>query len=173
MPGGEGQNPGVPARPQEALKTYSQKGKNRREAVTQSHGPEPSGRQATEGWAVIERHARLSHHSPFADETGPGPHQASRNMKGQNRMRAWTKKIVRFLQAEDGPTAVEYAVMLALIIVVCITAITTLGTNANKTFSTVALTTALTSSSPAFLTLFFQPKHPSHPYASPPTSHTP
>jgi len=42
---------------------------------------------------------------------------------------------VNFLQDEDGPTAVEYAVMLALIIVVCITAITTLGSNANNTFS--------------------------------------
>ena len=45
--------------------------------------------------------------------------------------------VVDFLKAEDGPTAVEYAVMLALIIVVCITAITTLGTNANKTFTSV------------------------------------
>jgi pilus assembly protein Flp/PilA len=42
-----------------------------------------------------------------------------------------------FLGNEDGPTAVEYAVMLALIIVVCITAITTLGSNANNTFSYV------------------------------------
>ena len=44
---------------------------------------------------------------------------------------------VNFLKNEDGPTAVEYAVMLALIIVVCITAITALGSNANKTFTTV------------------------------------
>jgi pilus assembly protein Flp/PilA len=43
--------------------------------------------------------------------------------------------VVNFLKAEDGPTAVEYAVMLALIIVVCIAAITTLGGNANKTFT--------------------------------------
>ena len=43
--------------------------------------------------------------------------------------------MVNFLKAEDGPTAVEYAVMLALIIVVCIGAITTLGTNANTTFT--------------------------------------
>ena len=42
-----------------------------------------------------------------------------------------------FLKREDGPTAVEYAVMLALIIVVCIAAITTLGSNANQTFTTV------------------------------------
>jgi pilus assembly protein Flp/PilA len=43
-----------------------------------------------------------------------------------------------FLKNEDGPTAVEYAVMLALIIVVCITAITALGSNANGTFTKVA-----------------------------------
>lgn len=42
-----------------------------------------------------------------------------------------------FLAAEDGPTAVEYAVMLALIVVVCITVIQTLGNNAKNTFSTV------------------------------------
>ena len=47
-------------------------------------------------------------------------------------------KVVNFLKREDGPTAVEYAVMLALIIVVCIAAITTLGSNANNTFSNVA-----------------------------------
>lgn len=46
----------------------------------------------------------------------------------------WAKN---FLANEDGPTAVEYAVMLALIIVVCITAITTLGSNANATFTSV------------------------------------
>ena len=47
------------------------------------------------------------------------------------------QKVVRFLKQEDGPTAVEYAVMLALIIVVCLVAITTVGTNASKTFSNV------------------------------------
>jgi pilus assembly protein Flp/PilA len=45
-----------------------------------------------------------------------------------------------FLNREDGPTAVEYAVMLALIIVVCITAITALGSNTNKTFTSVSNT---------------------------------
>ena len=44
----------------------------------------------------------------------------------------------RFLTSEDGPTAVEYAVMLALIIVVCLTAIQAIGTNANTTFNSVA-----------------------------------
>ena len=53
-------------------------------------------------------------------------------------MRRLGQFAVNFLKNEDGPTAVEYAVMLALIIVVCITAITALGTNANNTFSYVA-----------------------------------
>ena len=54
-------------------------------------------------------------------------------------MRQFAKNVVKFLKAEDGPTAVEYAVMLALIIVVCIGTITALGNNANATFSNVAL----------------------------------
>jgi pilus assembly protein Flp/PilA len=57
-------------------------------------------------------------------------------------MRSWFATIVRFVQSEDGPTAVEYAVMLALIIVVCIAAIQTLGTNANKVFANAALNAA-------------------------------
>jgi pilus assembly protein Flp/PilA len=48
-----------------------------------------------------------------------------------------TALVVEFAKREDGPTAVEYAVMLALIIVVCIGAITTLGSNANATFTSV------------------------------------
>ena len=51
-----------------------------------------------------------------------------------------------FLTREDGPTAVEYAVMLALIIVVCIAAITALGTNANATFTSVGNSIGATSS---------------------------
>jgi pilus assembly protein Flp/PilA len=47
------------------------------------------------------------------------------------------KFAIGFLQQEDGPTAVEYAVMLALIIVVCLGAITVLGQNANTTFTSV------------------------------------
>ena len=47
-------------------------------------------------------------------------------------------KVQRFLVSEDGPTAVEYAVMLALIIVVCLTAIQAVGTNASSTFNTVS-----------------------------------
>jgi len=52
-------------------------------------------------------------------------------------MSRFVKPLVKFLKRDDGPTAVEYAVMLALIIVVCIAAITTLGQTANTTFGTV------------------------------------
>jgi len=44
----------------------------------------------------------------------------------------------QFLANEDGPTAVEYAVMLALIIIVCLVSIQAIGTNANLTFNSVA-----------------------------------
>jgi pilus assembly protein Flp/PilA len=53
-------------------------------------------------------------------------------------MRKFGQLVVDFLRRDDGPTAVEYAVMLALIIVVCIATITTLGSNANKTYTSVA-----------------------------------
>ena len=53
-------------------------------------------------------------------------------------MRRFAQQLVNFVKREDGPTAVEYAVMLALIIVVCITAIATLGSNANGTFDFVS-----------------------------------
>ena len=61
-------------------------------------------------------------------------------------MRTITRKLVNFLKAEDGPTAVEYAVMLALIIVVCIAAISALGSNASNTFSYVGNKVNTTSS---------------------------
>jgi len=54
--------------------------------------------------------------------------------------------LVNFLKDESGPTAVEYAVMLALIIVVCIAAITVLGQNANNTFKFVGNAVAPTGS---------------------------
>lgn len=47
------------------------------------------------------------------------------------------KKVHQFLVSEDGPTAVEYAVMLALIVIVCLTAIGQVGTRANSTFEQV------------------------------------
>ena len=61
-------------------------------------------------------------------------------------MRKWCAAVAEFIEREDGPTAVEYAVMLALIIVVCLGAITTLGNNANSTFNNTALNIAVKSS---------------------------
>lgn len=53
-------------------------------------------------------------------------------------MKSFAKKVQRFLKSEDGPTAVEYAVMLALIVIVCLAAIQAIGTNANATFQNIA-----------------------------------
>ena len=52
-------------------------------------------------------------------------------------MRQFTKNLVQFLKAENGPTAVEYAVMLALILVVCIGTITVVGTKTDTTYRNV------------------------------------
>lgn len=60
------------------------------------------------------------------------PKDTEKNMKG------FAKKIQRFLASEDGPTAVEYAVMLALIVIVCLTAVRAIGTNAQVTFQNIA-----------------------------------
>jgi pilus assembly protein Flp/PilA len=46
-------------------------------------------------------------------------------------------RALSFLREEDGPTAVEYGVMMALIIVVCMSAVTALGSNTNNTYSYV------------------------------------
>jgi pilus assembly protein Flp/PilA len=53
-------------------------------------------------------------------------------------MKKFAKKVQNFLVSEDGPTAVEYAVMLALIVIVCLTAIQAVGTNAADTFNAIA-----------------------------------
>jgi pilus assembly protein Flp/PilA len=52
-------------------------------------------------------------------------------------MKSLALKVQRFLTSEDGPTAVEYAVMLALIIIVCLSAISTVGTNTKTAFTTI------------------------------------
>ena len=52
-------------------------------------------------------------------------------------MKNFANSIVNFLKEEDGPTAVEYAVMLALIVVVCLAGVTTLGTETNAKFDEV------------------------------------
>lgn len=59
------------------------------------------------------------------------PREKKRTMKN------FAKSVKNFLVSEDGPTAVEYAVMMALIIVVCIGTITTIGQNADTKFGKV------------------------------------
>ena len=56
------------------------------------------------------------------------------------------QRVRQFVRDESGPTAVEYAVMLALIIVVCLVTIRLVGTNTNQTFQTTV--NALNSTSP-------------------------
>lgn len=51
-------------------------------------------------------------------------------------MKSFKNSVKNFLVSEDGPTAVEYAVMLALIIVVCLAAVSTVGTRARTKFTT-------------------------------------
>ena len=58
-------------------------------------------------------------------------------------MTKWLARVRDFLSREDGPTAVEYAVMLALIVVVCVAAIAGLGSSSSNTFSNVSLNTAV------------------------------
>ncbi len=52
-------------------------------------------------------------------------------------MQGMISRVQRFLTSEDGPTAVEYAVMLALILVACITIVGTLGKSVSSTFNAV------------------------------------
>lgn len=53
-------------------------------------------------------------------------------------MKSFANKVQRFLVSEDGPTAVEYAVMLALIVIVCMASIQLIGENAERSFSNTA-----------------------------------
>jgi pilus assembly protein Flp/PilA len=50
----------------------------------------------------------------------------------------FANKVKQFLVSEDGPTAVEYAVMLSLIVIVCLAAIRSVGANAEATFNDAA-----------------------------------
>ena len=54
-------------------------------------------------------------------------------------MKSIAKNLVNFLKAEDGPTAVEYAVMLALIIVVLIAAVGNIGTTTSGMYNDLSL----------------------------------
>ena len=58
-------------------------------------------------------------------------------------MRKLTQAIINFIKKEDGPTAVEYAIMLALIVTICIGVITTVGSNGNVLSTNAPATVAL------------------------------
>jgi len=62
-------------------------------------------------------------------------------------MKSLQEKILRFIHSEDGPTAVEYAVMVALIIVVAIGAVSLLGQKTSSTFNTAATKISTTTAS--------------------------
>jgi pilus assembly protein Flp/PilA len=49
-----------------------------------------------------------------------------------------TNVFARFVKDESGATAIEYGLIAALIAVVCITALTTLGGNLKTTFTNIA-----------------------------------
>ena len=66
------------------------------------------------------------------------PPNAGARRNGGLPMKSLVLKVRRFLVSEDGPTAVEYAVMLSLIVIVCLTAITSIDTKASSTFSSVS-----------------------------------
>ncbi len=77
-----------------------------------------------------------------SNEQRPDP-EATKGMVLMSALKATVSWMERFLRDDSGPTAVEYAVMLALIVVVCIVAVTALGTNVSSVFNNVSLNTAV------------------------------
>lgn len=53
-------------------------------------------------------------------------------------MKKFVSSVKKFIVSEDGPTAVEYAVMLALIIVVCLAGVSAVGSKANDKFNSIS-----------------------------------
>ena len=62
-------------------------------------------------------------------------------------MNQWRQKIVHFLASEEGPTAIEYAMMAALVAAVCVLAVDAVGSQLNTSFtnSSNSITTATSS----------------------------
>ena len=55
-------------------------------------------------------------------------------------MRGVISRVHRFLASEDGPTAVEYAVLIGLIVVTIVGAVSSLAQSISGTFSSVSST---------------------------------
>src|SRR5687768_390759 len=110
--------------------------------ITFSTDPHNSIRRRNSGLRVSGFRPRRGANRAEPDRPGRTPAAGAlrfgcRPSLWESAMTKITRRVVEFLKREDGPTAVEYAVMLALIIVVCIAAITALGSNASQTFSYV------------------------------------
>ena len=77
----------------------------------------------------------------YESESGPEPPKSEARESIQKEriimLQSFVKGVKNFIVSEDGPTAVEYAVMLALIVIVCLTSISAIGTKANSTFDAV------------------------------------
>ena len=56
-------------------------------------------------------------------------------------MQQFIERTTRFLQSEDGPTAIEYAVMLAMVIAVCVLAIGVFGVNTKNMLTNISNST--------------------------------
>jgi pilus assembly protein Flp/PilA len=61
----------------------------------------------------------------------------TRTRMKEGNMKRICQHALAFLNEEDGPSAVEYAIMMALIIVACMATLITLGTKNNNTYSYV------------------------------------
>ncbi len=59
------------------------------------------------------------------------------NILGENTMR----RFIEFLQEDDGPTAVEYAVMLAFIVLATVASILALGESMSDVFESISRNT--------------------------------
>jgi pilus assembly protein Flp/PilA len=55
-------------------------------------------------------------------------------------MRTFLPRFLKFVRNDDGPTAVEYAVMLSLIMVVCIVSVVQVGRQSRRDFRSVSRT---------------------------------
>src|SRR5262245_56729116 len=74
-----------------------------------------------------------------SSDSQPPSHADSRLRSGVMFGRFVLKKAVAFLKKEDGPTAVEYAVMLALILIAILAAVTAIGTQTSDMYNDIAL----------------------------------
>jgi pilus assembly protein Flp/PilA len=73
------------------------------------------------------------------EKSAPLRQHKNRRIRGHF-MKQLAFKLRKLLRSEEGPTAVEYAVMMALIVIVCLGAIKSIGTNAKTTFTNIANT---------------------------------